>query len=219
MKRIIPFLIMLLFILPLHSQENENESEPKNEAEQAYQNIYTETTLEDFETNEYSNDNVKFRKTRDQDAGAQIRDQFPAPSNTSQKYLGIKVKGKSGDSFQIYPAKPLEINKHAQSISIWVYGKNFSGDLAMIVQDAGDKTHSFSLGKTNFLGWKKITVNLGKNIKQQDAYLEQEKKLKILYIQYKPANRSIHPLWQYFYIDDITATVRDKYKDSQSDDW
>ncbi|MFA5518752.1 MAG: flagellar filament outer layer protein FlaA [Spirochaetota bacterium] len=218
MKKIMPFFIMLLFLLPLQSQEKEEEIEPKNETE-SYQNVYTEITLEDFETTEYSKDNIKFRKIRYQDANAQIREQFPAPFNNSKKYLGVKVKGKLGDSFQVFLTKPLEINKYAQSVSIWVYGKNFSGDLSFIVQDAENNTHSLSLGKTNFLGWKKITVNLGKNIKQQDAFLEQEKTLKILYIQYKPANKSIHPQWQYFYIDDITATVREKYKDSQSDDW
>lgn len=209
---------MLLFILPLQSQEKEEGIEAKNGAE-SYQNVYTEITLEDFETTEYSNNNIKFRQTRDQDAGLQIRDQFPAPLNGSKKYLGVKVKGKLGDSFQVFPAKPLEISKYAQSISIWVYGKNFAGDLSLIMQDVEDKTHSLSFGKTNFLGWKKITVNLGKNIKQQDTFLEQDKKLKILYFQYKPANKSIHPQWQYFYIDDITTTVRDKYKDSQSDNW
>jgi hypothetical protein len=210
---------MLLFILPLQSQETEEGADTKNETDQTYQNVYTETVLEDFETAEYSDDNIKFRKTRDQDAGLQIRDQFPAPFNSSKKYLGVKVNGKSGDSFQIFPAKPLEIKKYAQSISIWVYGKNFAGDLTIIVQDAANKTHRLYLGKMNFLGWKKITVNLDRKIKQQDAYLEQEKSLKILHIQYKPANRTIHPQWHYFYIDDITATVRDKYKDSQSDDW
>lgn len=213
MKKIIPFLIMLLFILPLQSQEQESE------AEQTYQNVYTETILEDFETNEYTDNNVRFIRTRDQAAGAQIRDQFPAPFNNSKKYLGIKVNGKSGDTFQIFPAKPIEIKKYTQSISVWVYGKNFAGDLTLIVQDAEDKTHRLAMGKTNFLGWKKITVPLPRNVKQQDAYLEQEKSLRILHIQYKPGNRTIHPMWQYFYIDDISATVRDKYKDSQSDDW
>ena len=220
MKKFIPLIIMLLFILPLQSQENEEGTgQPKSETEQTYQNVYTETVLEDFETTEYTNDNIKFRKTRDQKADVQIRDQFPAPFNNSKKYLGVKINGKSGDTFQIFPAKPLEIKKYAQSISIWIYGKNFAGDLTLIVQDAANKTHRIYLGKMNFLGWKKITVALEKNIKQQDAYLEQEKSLKILHIQYKPGNRTIHPQWHYFYIDDITATVRDKYKDRQSDDW
>ena len=219
MKKFIPFMIMLLFILPLQSQEKEEATEPKSEKEETYQNVYTETILEDFETTEYSNKNIAFRKTRDQDAGLQIRDQFPAPSNNSKKYLGVKVNGKSGDTFTIYPAKPLEIKKYAQSISLWIYGKNFAGDLILTVQDAANKTHKLSLGKANFLGWTKVTVKLDDKIKQQDAYLEQEKALKILHIQYMPANKSIHPQWHYFYIDDITATVRDKYKDRQSDDW
>ena len=203
---------MILFILPLHSQD-------EGEAEESFENIYTEVVLEDFETTEYNDSNLRFRKTRDQDGGIQIRDQFPAPFNNSTKYLGVKVNGKSGDIFQVFPPEPIEINQHAQSISMWVYGKNFAGDLFMIIQDADNKTHTLNFGKTNFLGWKKITVNLGRNIKQQDDFLEQEKALKILHIQYRPANRTLHPIWHYFYIDDITATVREKYKDRQSDDW
>lgn len=219
MKKIILFFIMILFILPLQSQEKEEGNEQQSEAEKSYQNVYTEKIIEDFETNEYSDDNIKFRKSEYQDGSVQVSDQFPAPFNSSKKYLGIKVNGRSGDAFRIFPAKPMEINKYAQSISIWIYGKNFAGDLVLIIKDAADKTHNLSLGKTSFLGWKKITVNLGKNIKQQDAFLEQGKKLKILYILYKPANKSINPQWHYFDIDDITATVRDKYKNSRSDDW
>jgi hypothetical protein len=89
----------------------------------------------------------------------------------------------------------------------------------MILQDAAGTNHRLTFGKLNFLGWKKLTLNLAKKIKQQDAYLEQEKKLKILHFQYRPGNQTIHPEWQFFYLDDITATVRDKYKDRQSDDW
>ncbi len=74
-------------------------------------------------------------------------------------------------------------------------------------------------GNTAFLGWKKLTVKLDKRIKQKDKYLEQQRKLKILYLQYLPRNRTRLPLWQYFYLDDMTAEVREKYKDRQSDEW
>ena len=224
MKKLFVSLIITAFILPAFSQDKTDtaakEPEKKSgEVEQIHQKVYTEIALEDFESTQYTATNLKFTKSKEQDGSIQIRDQYAAEFNNSKKYLGVKVYGKRGDTFQVFPAKPLEIDKYCRSISMWVYGKNFSGELTIILQDAEGTNHRISFGKINFLGWKKLTVNLDKKIKQQDQYLEQEKKLRILHIQYRPGNVTLHPEWQYFYLDDITATVRDKYKDRQSDDW
>jgi hypothetical protein len=156
---------------------------------------------------------------KEQQGEIQIRDQYPAEFNNSKKYLGVKLFAKKGDTFQIFPAKTLEIKQYCKSISIWVYGKKFAGDFSIMLQDVNGKNHRISFGNTAFLGWKKLTVNIPPSIKQQDDFLEKENALRILHIQYRAANETLHPLWQYFYIDDITATVRDKYKDRQSDDW
>ncbi len=219
MKKLFAFLIIALFIIPAFSQDATDSEQKSSEVKQVTQKVYTEIALEDFESTEYTSANLKFIKSGEQEATIQIRDQYPAEFNNSKKYLGVKVYGKRGDTFQVFPTKPLEIDKYCKSISMWIYGKNFSGELTIILQDATGTNHRISFGKLNFLGWKKITVNLDKKIKQQDQYLEQEKKLKILHIQYRPGNPTLHPEWQYFYLDDITATVRDKYKDRQSDDW
>jgi hypothetical protein len=223
MKKIFICFILLLFILPAVSQDKkEPAKEPEKkagEAEQVTQSIYTEIALEDFETAQYSNTNLKFIQAKEQQGSLAIRDQYPAEFNNSKKYLGVKLYAKKGDTFQIFPAKPIEITKYCKSISIWVYGKKFAGELSMMLQDVTGTTHRVTFGNTSFLGWKKLTVNLDPKIKQQDAYLEKEKNLKILHIQYRAQNETMHPLWQYFYIDDITATVRDKYKDRQNDDW
>jgi len=223
MKKIFIGFILLLFILPAVSQDaKDTAKEPEKkagEAELVSQSIYTEITLEDFETSQYTNTNLKFIQAKEQEGSLAIRDQYPAEFNNSKKYLGVKLFAKKGDTFQIFPPKPLEIKKYCKSISIWVYGKKFAGEISIMLQDVTGETHRITFGNTAFLGWKKLTVNLEPKIKQQDAYLEKEKALKILHIQYRPANDSMHPEWQYFYIDDITATVREKYKDRQSDDW
>ncbi len=223
MKKIFICAILFLFLIPAMSQDkNETAKEPEkkaSETEMVNQSIYTEITLEDFETNQYSNSNLKFIQGTEQQGSIAIRDQYPAEFNNSKKYLGIKLYTKKGDTFQIFPVKPLEITKYCKSISIWVYGKKFAGEISMMLQDVTGTTHRITFGNTSFLGWKKLTVNLDSKIKQQDEYLEKEKVLKIMHIQYRAANETMHPMWQYFYIDDITATVRDKYKDRQSDDW
>jgi len=223
MKKIFICFILFLFILPAISQDKkEAVKEPEKkaaEADQVSQSIYTEIILEDFESNQYTDANLKFIAAREQQGSISIRDQYPAEFNNSKKYLGAKFYAKKGDTFQIFPPKPIEIKKYCKAISIWVYGKKFSGELSIMLQDATGVSHRLTLGNTSFLGWKKLTVNIPSNVKQQDEYLEKEKSMKILHIQYRAANDSQHPEWQYFYIDDITATAREKYKDRQNDDW
>lgn len=230
MKKIFICFILLIFILPAVSQDkkepakeaDKKTTEPEKKAgevEKVTQSIYTEIALEDFEANQYTDANIKFTKTKDQQGSLTMRTEYPAEFNNSKKYLGVKVYAKKGDNFQIFPAKPIEIRKYCRAISIWVYGKKFAGELSVMLQDVNGVNHRVSFGNTAFLGWKKLTINLDPKIKQQDAYLEKDKALKLLHLQYRAENESIHPTWQYFYIDDITATVREKYKDRQNDDW
>ena len=62
-------------------------------------------------------------------------------------------------------------------------------------------------------------VKLTKDIAQEDEFLNQQRFMKLIQFQYRPGNLTRLPKWQYFYIDDITLMVRDKYTDQQSDDW
>lgn len=220
MKKIISCLVLMLFISPVFSQEGNKDQDKKLDNDSVVQQIYSEEILEDFESTAYTPDkNLKFDITNQQVADLQIRDQFPAQYNNSKKYLGVKCFGRLGDIFRIVPAKELVIKKYCKGINVWVYGKNFSGELQFVVQDVEGTVHNISFGKLTFNGWRKLTAPIKSRVKQQNEYLEQEKSFRILYILYKPCNDTRIPIWQYFYIDDITATVRDKYKDNQSDAW
>lgn len=220
MKKIISCLVLALFISPVFSQEGSKDQDKKLDNESVVQQIYSEEVLEDFESSSYTPDkNLKFDITNQQVADLQIRDQFPAQYNNSKKYLGVKCFGRLGDIFRIVPAKELIIKKYCKNMNVWVYGKNFSGELQFVVQDVEGTVHNVSFGKLTFNGWRKLTAPVKKQVKQQNEYLEQEKSFRILYILYKPANDTQVPIWQYFYLDDITVTVRDKFKDNQSDAW
>jgi hypothetical protein len=235
----IRLLISLLFaamLLPLYSQEKKGEAETKSvkkeEAEKKEEKkqerfekkdksytVYREIILEDFETSNYTDKNVTFAFTGYQEAKLAIKDQNPAPGGSSKKYLGVKVKARAGDNFVIKPVKELIIDRYCRAISMWVYGKNYAGELSILLMDADQQTHKLRMGTLNFLGWKKLTVPLSKKIAQQDEFLNQKRSMKIIQIQYTAANREQVARWQYFYIDDISATARDKYDDKQSDEW
>ena len=219
-KALICALLSLAVALPALSQEKTAEKQPGDtEKTPVGDHIYREITLEDFETTVYADKDITYTKSKDQKAGAAIRDDFPAPIGNSKKYLGLKIFGKRGDALTVNPPKPITIDKYCRSISMWVYGKNFSGELSIFLKDAEGRTHRLSLGKLNFVGWRKLAVKLPDDIAQEDKYLTQKRVVELIKILYLPGNTGRLPLWNYFYIDDITALVREKYTDRQSDEW
>jgi len=219
MKRIFIIILSLSFSFMLFAQDKPKDTKTISK-EKISDKTYHETLLEDFETNTYNKKNLIFRYTRWQKASLSIRDEYPAPSKKSKKYLGMKIFGKQGDVFTIKMAKPLIINNYCKEISIWVYGKRFTGQLSIILADANNNYHRIILGKLDFLGWRKLTVKLDRRVTQQDDFLNQKRKIKITKLQYRPGNSRLRrPKWQYFYVDNITAKVREKYTDRQSDDW
>jgi hypothetical protein len=231
MKRrfLIP-LITIAMMAPLYSQEKkqagtkevkkaESEKKEQETVKPKSYTVYQEITLEDFETTPYTDKNIYFNSTGYQEASLSIRDQNPAPNGRSKKYLGVKVRARAGDTFIIKPAKELLIDKYCKSISLWVYGKDYAGVLWMLLMDTDQKTYKLRVGSLNFLGWRKLTIGIPARVAQQDLFLNQKKHLKILQLQYTAVNREELARHQYFYIDDITAMVRDKYDDKQSDEW
>jgi hypothetical protein len=217
--------LLLAIALPLFAQEanpkTATTAEPAEKVSEDIYNdqIYKEITVEDFESAPWDEKTISIRITKDQKADLQTKDQYPAPIKTSKKYLGIKVYGRSGDVAVIKPPKELAIKQHCQSISVWVYGKNFSGELLITLLDANQQAKVLSFGKLNFLGWRKLTVKLDSRIAQEDKFLAQPRQLTIMNLQYRPASGGRLPEWNYFYIDDISAKVREKYIDKQDDNW
>lgn len=223
------FILLAALVLPLYSQEEATgpattDSQEESEAVSSDYG-YSEKVLEDWEVEgeeepiEAKNVTIEANGQKDLEYKVTIRDQKPAPIQVSKKYLGVKIKGKDGDWLSIMPVKDIEIDKYARSIAMWVYGKRFSGDLSIYVQDINKKNHKLSLGKLNFLGWRKLIIKVPSEVVQEDEFLNQRKSIKILKITYEPNNTTRLPRWQYFYLDDLTAMVREKYTDEQSDDW
>ena len=224
MKRFKIFLTIATLLVTTIAISQEKKADEKKEGIVTSFKTYREVVLEDFETNTYSKKNIRFRRSRGQKGSVMIRDTFAAPTfidgKKSNKYLGVKITGKNHDVFKIRPAKKLIINGYCNMISIWVYGKKFSGELSIILKDSTGKVHRLVLGKLEFSEWRKLRIKLDKNkISQQDKYLNQKSTMEIMEIQYRPKNTARLPKKQYFYIDDISVMVRDKYQDRQTDDW
>ncbi|HOD14296.1 MAG TPA: flagellar filament outer layer protein FlaA [Spirochaetota bacterium] len=221
-KRTFIAILAAVFIsATLYSQEKKSESKEGAEAAgKQKMTVYQEIILEDFETTPYTDKNITFNVTSDQEARLAIRTDLPAYEK-SKKYLGIKMKSRGGDIFIIKPAKEIILDKYCKSISFWIYGKKTLGELSFMLQDTRQNNHKLIIIPTvDFLGWKQVTINLGKRIAQEEDFLNQKKTMKLINIQYRTASSKERPsAWQFLYLDDITAVVRDRYTDKQSDEW
>ncbi len=231
-KKIIIAIMALALCAPLYSQDKGKAKDDKGAAEDKSAEskktagdrqkvvVWQEVILEDFETTPYTDKNISYNVTSDQEVKLSIRDQFPAKAN-SKKYLGLKIKTRGGDTVTIKPPKEILIDKFCKSISFWVYGKKTYGELSFMVQDTKKINHKLiAVPVVNFLGWKQFTVLITSKIAQEDDFLNQKKFIKIINIQYKTVGSKHKPSqWEYIYLDDITATVRERYDDKQSDEW
>ncbi len=234
MKRNIAlFVLVLIMALPAFSQDKKaadekaadkgkkeaTEKKASEDKKDSTDQVYKEIPLEDFESSSYGDANLRYRISGDQKAGAAIRDVFPSPSPKSSKYLGVKLYGRQGDYLTVTPPKKIIIKQYCRAISLWVYGKNFSGELSLMLIDAEGRPHRLIVGKLNFIGWRKMTVQLNDDIAQEDKYLSQKREIELKSLLYNPGNTGRLPQWNFFYVDDITAQVREKYTDKQSDEW
>ncbi len=229
LKKIIVAIVALSFIAPLYSQEKGKEIEEKKAAEEKTAEskkpagkvlVWQEVILDDFETTPYTNKNITYSVSSEQEAGLSIRDQLPA-TPASKKYLGLKVKTRGGDTFTIKPAKELIIDKYCKSISFWVYGEKTYGELSIMLRDTKQNSHRLVIVPTvNFLGWKQFTVLMTGKVIQESDFVNQKKIMKITGIQYRTIGAKDKPAqWEFIYLDDITATVRERSTGKQNDEW
>ncbi|MBN2077969.1 MAG: hypothetical protein JW838_03330 [Spirochaetes bacterium] len=199
-------------LVPLHPLEGPA-------GERAVSPVYSEVTLENFETTPYTDAQISCAKPGGRTAGLAIRDRLPATAE-SRKYLEARMHTGGDDVFVITPAKELIIEGHCRSISLYAYGIKTDGTLSFLLMDTGGRSHLLRAGRVNFSGWRKIEVRLGNTISQADDFLNQGKTMKILQVRFHTAGPEASTRrWEYLYLDDITATARDRYLDRRSEEW
>ncbi|HOD15655.1 MAG TPA: flagellar filament outer layer protein FlaA [Spirochaetota bacterium] len=217
-KKLLMVVAALALATPLYTQEKGIEKQDKKPASTMV--VLQEVMLEDFETTPFSNKDITYSVSSDQEAGLSIRNESPATAN-SKKYLGIKVKTRGSDTFVIKPPKEIILENYCKSISLWVYGEKTYGEISLMLQDADQVSHRLVVVPViNFLGWKQFTVLLTNKINQGNAFQNKKKTIKIMSIQYRTTVSTGKPSqWEYIYLDDLMATVKEHGGSKQNDQW
>ncbi len=152
-----------------------------------------------------------------------LEKQAGTPVGTS--VLGVKVdfirRGK--DWFAVYPARPIAIEGITKTISVWVVGRNFNHTLKILLSDYAGNKMEVTVGKLNFLGWKRLTVAIPPSIKQSDYHYAAKNGL--LFNGFRVDCDLDESYGRYYlYFDDLSAVSdlfleKDRDQDDMQDIW
>lgn len=185
------FLVTLLLIcglFALNAQEDEGvitgESDPS--AVTTANSQITEVRLDGFEDASFwnvsmpSEEGIISRQSRignpaeiNSDEWKERDEKYGIPDTyAKEKVFGVKVEymKRGYHSFSITPVKPIIVEGIAQSITVWVAGRNYSHTLKFLIEDFYGNTRELIAEKLRFIGWKEIKVSIPESIIQRDFH-------------------------------------------------
>jgi hypothetical protein len=181
--------------------------------------LYHRIRVEGFETSPWGKANLVAGTNTRANIEITIEEQFAAPVRGSLKYMVVRSRGELSDMLSLVPSQKLKIPSLCRSISVWVYGMNTGGVLSMIVRDNQDARHRISFGTLNFLGWKELTAAVPDETHQTSDALGQSHEIEIERINYQRGSNVQRDEIISFFLDEITALVREEYKDIRRKEW
>jgi len=147
---------------------------------------------------------------------AQEQDQF---------VLGAKVQflRRADSSFAIYPVRPLPIEGLTKTLSVWVVGRNYNHMLKAVIEDYFGRRQELTLGKLNFMGWKKLTVAIPPSIVQDEYHFTVKRGIKFVGFRIDADLKEAYGTY-YIYFDDLRAVTdlfEEYYRDADDmpDSW
>ena len=139
--------------------------------------------------------------------------------------LGARVDFyKRGNGYvAMYPVRPIPIEGITKTISLWVIGRNYNHVLKILLTDFFGEKHELTMGKLNFMGWKKLTVAVPPTITQRDYHFT--KRMGISFVGLRVDFDLKDTFGSYYvYFDDLRAvtdlfTEVSRDSDDMNDDW
>ncbi len=144
---------------------------------------------------------------------------------TDDYVLGAKIaffrRGKN--TFAVYPVRPIHIEGITKTLSVWVVGRNFNHTLKVVIADYYGMKRELTIGKLNFMGWKKLTVAIPPSISQDEFHFSSQRGIK--FIGFKVDFDIMESYGTYYiYFDDLRAVTdlfAEEYRDrdDMTDGW
>ena len=147
-----------------------------------------------------------------------IKDEEKVGIKEADKYvLGVRVKfyKRGFNSVTIFPVRPLPIEGITKTLSVWVVGRNYNHTLKVIIEDFLGNKHELTVGKLNFMGWKKMTVAIPPTITQTEYHFTNKMGIKFIGFRINFDPMEAYGTY-YVYFDDLRA-VTDLFPEAYRD--
>ncbi len=172
------------------------------------------------------NEKVKKNPPKYRNVDGTYRKDYPVPYKDERKYvLGVRVdfQRRGNNWFAVYPYRPIHIEGIVKTFEVWVAGRQKNHELLLLVQDIYGEDKLISMGKLNFLGWKRLFVNIPDQIVQYDYKFTTRRGL--VFKGFVVQCNSLESWGKYYiYFDNLVAEVSrfwEEYQDENdpSDIW
>ncbi len=147
-----------------------------------------------------------------------IKDEQSVGIKEPDKYvLGVRVKfyRRGNNSMTVSPVRPLPIEGITKTLSVWVVGRNYNHTLKMIIEDFLGRKQELTVGKLNFMGWKKMTVAVPPSVVQTEYHFTNQMGIKFLGFKIDFDPMEAYGTY-YIYFDDLRA-VTDLFAEARRD--
>ena len=134
-----------------------------------------------------------------------------------QYVMGMKIHFyKRGiNTFTLHPIRPLPVEGITKTLSVWVVGRNMNHVLKVLVADYFGNFLELTMGKLNFVGWKKMTVAIPPSLVQRDFHYGNRQGIKFLGFKIETDIAESFGTY-YIYFDDLRA-VTDLFSEESRD--
>jgi hypothetical protein len=225
--RLIVALLALLLCAPLFAQNiAAGEPTPAEIGKDQSQQLLKEVSVEKLEDAAYwyaamplDMGVASVKRLAGAPAGKQpIPDEEKLGIKEDDKYvLGTKVSffRRGSSYFSVHPLNPIAIEGIVKTVSVWVVGRNYNHTLKLLFNDYKGDAQELTIGKLNFIGWKKLTVAIPPSILQSEYHYTYLSGIRITGLKVECDPLESFGTY-YVYFDDIRA-ITDLFGESKRD--
>lgn len=141
-----------------------------------------------------------------------------ASDNVKNEYvLGVKVffNQRGYANIAIRPPKPIKIPGITKALTLWVAGRSFKHRLFVHILDITGNEMVLDMGLLDFVGWKKVTVNIPSKIQQDDYHSLEWRGLSFAGLSIQSDPMESFGVY-YVYFDELRA-ITDMYNEERAD--
>lgn len=142
------------------------------------------------------------------DSSGKAAPYFEEETDEHKQVMGVKVSfmHRAHSWVKIEPPTPINLEGMVKGFEMWVAGRNKRHKLYIVIKDFYNKERYLEVGELNFIGWKKMNIQIPYTVVQEDFRYSTKRGMTFMgfMVKFHPEETSGH---FYIYFDNISAEL------------